>query len=160
MRSARPQGRLAVAPEEAAAPRSDATTVILIRDLAVRTVIGVYESERQAPRTLRMDLDIEIEAPRAAHSDELGDTVDYAAIVEDLRRELAHKKYRLLEALADFVIERLVERFGARRVAVQVMKVGIRPGVGGVGVRIARRAEAPPPARPARPAPPVALHRD
>lgn len=118
-------------------------TTVFIRDLAVTSLIGVHEHERRKPRTLLMDLDIELHASCAGRTDRLGDTIDYAAVVDDIRRCLAQKRYFLLERLAEFVAERILERFGAKRVAVQVAKARILRGVGLVGVRIERRAPAP-----------------
>ena len=115
-------------------------TVLVIQDCAVRTVIGVHGAEREAPSTLRMDLEVELAPSAAAASDALADTVDYAAVVADLRAHLATLDCRLLERLAELVAARLIERFGARRVSVQLLKLGILDQVGAVGVRIQRRA--------------------
>ena len=131
----RPPAR-AAEPEEA-----DAQPVtVLVRGLAAGTVIGVHAHERRRRQIVVMDLDIELAACRAGASDRLADTVDYAAVAEDLRRCLAQKSYLLLERLAQFVAERILARFGARRVVVQVFKHGVLPDVQGVGVRIERRA--------------------
>lgn len=111
---------------------------ILIRDLSVRTVIGVPEDERRQAQPILLDLDIELDANRAAHTDDLGDTVDYAAVVDDLRGCLAGKNYFLLERLAEFVAGRILDEFGARRVRVKAAKVGILEDVGLVGVVITR----------------------
>lgn len=123
-----------------------AVTVVLIRDLHVETLIGVHASERERPQTLVMDLEIELKSQRAADSDQLSDTIDYAAVVEDLRAQLAEQNFVLLERLARFVAERIIHRFGARRVVVDVAKAGILPRVGSVGVRmewVARSRPAP-----------------
>ena len=111
---------------------------VLIRDLSVQTVIGVPEDERRRPQSLLMDLDIELDANPAGKTDELVDTVDYAEVVADIRDCLAGKSYFLLERLAEFVAGRILEKFGAREVSVNVAKVGILQGVGRVGVKIRR----------------------
>jgi dihydroneopterin aldolase len=85
-----------------------------------------------------MDLDIELDANAAAQSDDIADTIDYAAVVADLRQCLAGKSYFLLERLAEYVAARILERFGARRVTVRVAKIAILEGVGRVGVTITR----------------------
>ena len=119
-----------------AAPRSGFT--ILIRDFAVSTVIGVQSPERSTSQAIMMDLDIEIAASRAAETDNLADTIDYAVVVEDLREALAGKRYFLLERLAEYVADRLLSRYRAVRVRVKVAKVGILKDVGLVGVAIER----------------------
>ena len=111
---------------------------VLIRDLSVQTLIGVPEHERRQPQSILMDLDIELDANPAGETDDLGDTIDYAEVVSDIRECLAGKRYFLLERLAEFVAGRILEKFGARAVSVKVAKVGILQGVGLVGVKIRR----------------------
>jgi dihydroneopterin aldolase len=117
---------------------ADAGITIFVRDCSVRTVIGVPELERRQPQTLSMDLDIELEVNGAARSDHIADTVDYAAVIAEIRECLAAKSYFLLERLAEFIAARILDEFGARRVTVQVAKVGILEDVGKVGVKITR----------------------
>ncbi len=85
-----------------------------------------------------MDLDIEVAASRAGESDDLGDTIDYGAVVDDLRECLAGKGYYLLERLAEFVAGRILSKYGAARVRVKVAKIGIVKDVGLVGVDLER----------------------
>lgn len=90
-------------------------------------------------------IDLELDANRAARTDALADTVDYAAVMDDLRQALGAMSCRLLERLADLVAQRLIERFGARRVSVQIAKVGILKDVSRVGVRLERTSPRPAP---------------
>lgn len=125
-------------------PLADAQAVpglpvmIFIRELAVKTVIGVYEQERREAQTLLMDLDIELFASRAGSTDHLDDTVDYAAVVDLIRTHLAVNRYYLLERAAEVLADRILDEFGARRVRLNVSKPGILEGVGRVGVEICR----------------------
>lgn len=130
-----------VLPRPEPAEGAHAGTIVFIRDLSLSTLIGVHEHERRRPRALLMDLDIELHASRAGETDHLADTIDYAAVVDDIRRCLADKSYFLLERLAEFVADRILEEFNAKRVVVQVAKAGVLRDVGLVGVRIERRAE-------------------
>jgi dihydroneopterin aldolase len=111
---------------------------ILIRDLAVITVIGVPPHERASSQPIVMDLDIEVATSRAGETDDLGDTIDYGEVVEDLRKCLAGKRYFLLERLAEYVADRILSRYGAQRVRVKVAKIGILKDVGSVGVTLER----------------------
>lgn len=128
--------RAAVEPLEAA----DSGITIFVRDLAINTLIGVYEHERQGLQVLMLDLDIVLGANRGGQTDSLVDTVDYADVVKDLRTQLAGTGYSLLERLAEFAAERILNKFHASSVTVQIAKVGVLPGVRTVGVRITRSA--------------------
>jgi len=111
---------------------------IFIRDLSVRTLIGVHEHERRQPQSILMDLDVELDVNPAGETDDLVDTVDYAEVVSNIREWLVGKTFFLLERLAEFVAGRILDEFGARRVSVMVAKVGILEDVGRVGVKISR----------------------
>ena len=115
-----------------------APVTVLLRDLAVRTTVGVSAQERRAPRTLMFDLDIDLAHSRAGVTDRVADTVDYAVVAERIRERLAPDSFRLLERIAEVVADLLMDDFGAVRVAVKVCKLGILKDAGAVGVRIER----------------------
>jgi dihydroneopterin aldolase len=115
---------------------------VFIRDLAVETIIGVYEHERLAPTRLLMDLEIDIRAV-AARSDLIGDTVDYAEVVASVRGLLATNHFRLLESLVEFVTARLAAEFPVHRIRMRVAKTGILKDVGQVGVIAERHYDRP-----------------
>jgi dihydroneopterin aldolase len=120
---------------------SKAVYTVFIRDLEIETCVGAFAHERLKSSTLRMDIEMEV-ACRAGTTDLLGDAVDYGAVVTDLRRCMAGKRYYLLEKICEFVASRLLEKFGALRVWVSVAKVGIIEGVGRVGVAVDRLSAA------------------
>jgi dihydroneopterin aldolase len=112
------------------------TMIVFIRNLAVDTIIGVYEHERAKPMSLLLDLEIELSHGRAGETDQLADTIDYGAVIDGIRRFLATTRCRLLERLAELVATFVLDEFGAKRVSLQIAKIGMFPGVGHVGVRL------------------------
>jgi dihydroneopterin aldolase len=111
---------------------------VLLRDLAVRTTIGVSARERRAPRTLLFDVDIDLPHCRAGTTDRVADTVDYAVVAARIRARLGPDSFRLLERIAECVADLLLDEFGAAKVAVKVCKTGVVKDVALVGVRIER----------------------
>ena len=73
--------------------------IIFIDDLRISTLIGIYPREKAMPQTVEMSLQIGTSTANAGSSDDLGDTIDYAAVVDRLRRELAAQHFNLLEKL-------------------------------------------------------------
>jgi len=118
-------------------PRIGPVTVYL-RDLSVRTVIGVAAWERKSPRTLMFDIDIELGACEAGGTDRVGHTVDYAAVAASVRAKLGRETYCLLERAVEDVADILFDEFGADIVVIQASKTGVVPEAGSVGVRIKR----------------------
>ena len=112
--------------------------IIFIDELRVSTLIGIYPREKAMPQTVEMSLQIGTLTTSAGASDDIGDTIDYAMVVERLRAELAAQHFNLLEKLAEYVARLLLEDFGAIWVRVSIAKLGMMPGVRRVGVVIER----------------------
>ena len=112
--------------------------IIFIDDLRVSTLIGIYPREQAIPQTLEISLQIGTSTVGAGASDDIHDTIDYAAVVEKLRNDLATRHFHLLEKLAEHVASLLLTEFGARWVRVSVAKIGVMRNVRRTGVIIER----------------------
>lgn len=114
--------------------------IIFIDDLRIDTLIGIYPREKCLPQSIEINLQIGIPAPAAGASDDIGDTIDYAAVVARLRAELATRHFQLLEKLAEFIANLIRTDFAAPWVRVSVAKIAMLPGVRRAGVLIERGA--------------------
>lgn len=112
--------------------------IIFIEELRAETWIGIYPREKAMPQTVEISLQIGVSTASAGASDDIRDTVDYAVVVERLRKDLAASHFNLLEKLAEHVATDLLENFAAQWVRVSVAKLGMMPGVKRVGVIIER----------------------
>jgi dihydroneopterin aldolase len=117
--------------------------IIFIEELRVTTLIGIYPRERAVPQTLVLSLQIGASTARAGGSDDIHDTIDYAAVVERLRADLEQRRFHLLESLAEHVANVLLGDFGAAWTRVSVAKQGVMRGVRRAGVVIERGRPAP-----------------
>ena len=117
--------------------------IIFIDDLRLSTLIGIYPREKAMPQTVEISLQIGTSTAGAGASDDIGDTIDYAVVVDRLRTELSTQHFNLLEKLAEYVATLLLEDFGAKWVRVSIAKLGMMPGVKRVGVVIERERGAP-----------------
>lgn len=114
--------------------------IIFIDGLRVDTLIGIYPREQAMAQTIELDLQIGASTASAGASDDIRDTINYAEVVERLRRELGARHFNLLEKLAEHVAIVLLEDYSACWVRVSVAKVGVMRGVRRVGVVIERSA--------------------
>jgi 7,8-dihydroneopterin aldolase/epimerase/oxygenase len=73
---------------------------IEIRGLRVRGRHGVSSTERARPQPLVVDLILDIDLSAAAASDQLGDTVDYATLAQQVAEVVESRSYNLIERLA------------------------------------------------------------
>ena len=110
-----------------------------LHDLEVRCRIGVYAWERRTRQTIRVDLELPIDAARAAASDDVRDAVDYAALVDRIRKVAAGRVFNLLETLAETIAGAALKACGSPRVRVRVKKRALT-GLGYAAVEIERFA--------------------
>lgn len=113
---------------------------IIIEGLRIDGVIGVYEFERTHVQPMVFDLALSVAIDVAAASDELPDTIDYAAVVSALREFVVGRHDQLLEKLARECCDFLAHRFRASRVRLRVVKPQAAQALGcaAVGVQLQR----------------------
>ena len=103
---------------------SDSASLRLeLNGIDVDCVIGERADERERLQRLRVDVVLEIPAA-AAYSDELADTVDYAALAERIRHGLVEAECRMIERAAFVVAKLCATEKEVRRVEVRVTKYG------------------------------------
>lgn len=112
--------------------------IIFIRELRIETRIGIYDWEKQAPQTVQLDLEIGLRGSHAAHSDRIEDTIDYAAVVADIRKLFTQQHFSLLEHAAESIAQLLMQDFKAPWLRVTVAKLAPLAGVRQLGVSIER----------------------
>lgn len=101
---------------------------IHIRQLKMNAVIGVYPRERKAPQAVIVDLALYTDLQVAGRSDQLADTVDYAALAERVRKATAKSRFQLLEALAQHIADLCLRDPRIAAVDVTMAKSGALPG--------------------------------
>jgi dihydroneopterin aldolase len=111
---------------------------IVIRDLRVEVLIGIYKRERYVAQTVSVDLDIGIPGTAVFKSDKVADTVDYAQVARKVKELGASQHFRLVETFADRIAKLLIDDFKAPWVKVTASKIGILPNAKFVGVSIQR----------------------
>ena len=114
---------------------------IFIRDFRVDAWVGIYEWEKQRAQTLEMEIEIGIPGNEVGLTDDIYDTVNYGEVIERVRAELAERRFKLLEALAEHVCTLVMDEFQAPWVKVSVAKLGHIRNVRKVGVTLERRRE-------------------
>lgn len=114
------------------------TDRVLIEGLAVETVIGVYDWEREVSQRLLIDLEMAWDNRVPAASDDVADALDYAAVSERVTGFLALARPRLLETAAEGIADLLQQEFGVRWLRLVMRKPGAVPAAVSVGVSITR----------------------
>jgi dihydroneopterin aldolase len=102
--------------------------VIAVRGIRAYGCHGIEPGERDLAQLLRIDVVIEADLQRAACSDDLGDTIDYASVARRLAHVVESTSFGLLERLARELLDTLLRDPRVLRAEVTVAKPGILNG--------------------------------
>lgn len=112
---------------------------VFIEGVEAETIIGVYASEKLAPRPLLLDLQLGVDIKPAAASDRVRDALDYQAVKDVVTKFVAAERVDLLETLAERLARHLFNEFPLDSLHLRIIKPGAVSGVKAVGVEIERQ---------------------
>jgi len=113
---------------------------IFLSGLRVEAMVGIYPDERTSSRPSKSTWRSKCRATGCFRSGDVADTVDYAAVSERIRAELARVRFGLLEQMSQAIAGILLDEFGSPWVRVTVVKLGVLGDGVKVGISIERRA--------------------
>jgi 7,8-dihydroneopterin aldolase/epimerase/oxygenase len=113
---------------------------IFLTGLRIEAMIGIYPRERTSSRPVEIDLEIGVPGERVFESGDVADTVDYKAVSERIRAELARVRFGLLEEMSQAIATIVLSEFGSPWVRVTIAKPGVLGDGVRVGVSIERRS--------------------
>lgn len=115
--------------------------IIFIDTLTLDARIGVHLHEKAAPQPIHIDLELGVDTRPAAHSDQLNDTVDYAAITSACAQLCLSHHFELVETLAQRIADLCLMDERVQQVSVRIAKPQAIALARGVGVQIVRRRQ-------------------
>ncbi|MEI8064559.1 MAG: dihydroneopterin aldolase [Verrucomicrobiota bacterium] len=110
---------------------------IIISDLEVQAHIGTTAAEREHPQRLLVSIVMERDLNEAGRTDMESSTTGYDAVIDLVKKLLAHRPRKLIEAVASEIAELILSRRLAVAVTVEVKKFSM-PGTRHVAVEIRR----------------------
>ncbi len=111
---------------------------IYIKDLRVKTTIGIFEWERKVKQEVSIDMEFPFDCKKAAASDSIDDTIDYKTITKGVIKFVEESSYQLQETLAENIASLLKDEYGIKSVKLRVSKPGAVRGAKDVGINISR----------------------
>ena len=111
---------------------------IIIKDLRVSGIIGVYDYERITPQAIIINVTLFTDTRKAATSDDITDCVNYEKIANMLKAHAQSSQRLTIEALTGDLAPHCLEAAGVQRVNIRVEKTQAIEFTGSVGVEIER----------------------
>lgn len=112
--------------------------IVYIRELEVRTIIGIFDWEREQRQVVSLDLEMGSDVAAAATTDTIENALDYKAVAKRLIDFIEKSDFFLVETLAERVSDIVVNEFNVPWVKLRLGKPGAVTGSKDVGVIIER----------------------
>lgn len=96
---------------------------IHIHNIRAYGYTGVFPEEKRLGQWFRADVTLGLDLSRAAHSDNLGDTLNYGEAIILVKGIITQSQGDLIEALAQRIIDGLLTFASVEEVRVQLTKV-------------------------------------
>ena len=114
---------------------------IFLKELEIETIIGIFDWEREVRQTVSIDLEMPVDAKRAAKTDRIEDSVNYKAVAKAVIALVEESRYQLIETMAEEIAQLILADHGVAWVRVSVSKPGAIRHSRNVGVRLERHAD-------------------
>jgi len=111
---------------------------IKIKDLLLRTIIGVNDWERREKQDVIINIEIFCDLKKSSNSDNISDTLDYKDIKKKIVRAVEDSSFYLVEALAGKIADLCINYPSVKKVCVEVDKPGALRFARSVSVTIER----------------------
>lgn len=114
---------------------------IEIRDLLLRTIVGINPEERENRQDVIVSLSLDVDLQAAGRSDDIADTLNYRTLCKRVIDVVEGSQFFLVERLAAEVARCCLEDATVKRVRVELDKPGALRFTRSVGVVIERSRE-------------------
>lgn len=112
--------------------------IIFIRNLRVKTIIGIFDWERRIRQVVYINIEIAADAAKAARSDRIEDATDYKSITKAVIECVENSECRLIETLVEKVAEMIMSQFNVAWLRLTLNKKGAIRHAEDVGITIER----------------------
>ena len=112
--------------------------VIYIKDLRIKTIIGIFDWERKEKQEVSIDMEFPFDCKKAAATDSIEDAIDYKTIAKGVIKFVEESSFQLQETLAENIASLIKEKYGVKSIKLRISKPGAIRGSKDVGLIIYR----------------------
>jgi dihydroneopterin aldolase len=99
--------------------------VIRMRDVTVFPRLGVADIEKEWVQKVTLDVELFLDLARAAATDDVHETTDYAKVYRRIQEIAQGRKFHLIESLAGEIAAMILAEFAVERAVVRVRKTNL-----------------------------------
>jgi len=112
--------------------------IVFVKDLRFKTIVGIWDWERQMPQTVSIDLEMGWDLSVAAVSENIADALDYKTVSKRVEKFVKEKKFQLVETAADSIASMVMTEFSVPWIKVAIHKPHAVTNSKSVGVIVER----------------------
>ena len=98
--------------------------IIKIKGLRLRTVLGIYEWEKEIKQDVILNLHIEFDGTKVGQSNDIDDTIDYKKLKQELMSFVEKNQFLLLEKMAVDILLFILKNDKILRATIEIDKLG------------------------------------
>lgn len=98
--------------------------ILRIENIRLRTIVGIYEWEKNNKQDVIINVELEFDGTEAAKSDDINDSVNYKTINKEILEHVENTKFELIEKIAGDVLAIILKDKKVQKARVKVDKPG------------------------------------
>ena len=95
---------------------------IILTDIRIYAVIGIWEWEKRNTQTISIDLEMQTDTKKASRSDAIEDALDYKAVSKRVKQFTEESQFNLIETLAEEVATIILDEFDVHWLKLRISK--------------------------------------
>lgn len=99
--------------------------IIKIKNLRLKTILGIHDWEQNSEREVVINAELLIEDESATVTNNIRDTIDYAILIDKIRKFVTGNKFKLVEKMAADINEILMSNQKVKQSNLEVSKIGM-----------------------------------
>ena len=95
---------------------------IILTDLRVDAVIGIWDWEKRNSQSISIDLEMQTDTKKISQSDSIEDALDYKAVSKRAKQFIQDSQFNLIETLAENLAQIILEEFNVQWLRLSISK--------------------------------------
>ncbi|HSG31117.1 MAG TPA: dihydroneopterin aldolase [Thermodesulfobacteriota bacterium] len=112
--------------------------ILRIENLRLRTIVGIYDWEKENKQDLVVNVELEFDGSKAARSDNIDDSVNYKTINKQIIEHIENGNFDLIEKIAGDILDIIFKNDKVEKATVKVDKPGALRFTDSVSVQLSR----------------------
>lgn len=98
--------------------------ILRIENLRLRTVVGIYDWEKQSKQDVVINVELEFDGSAAIKSDDIDDSINYKTINKEIIAHVENSNFDLIEKIAGDVLDIVMKDRKIQKATVKIDKPG------------------------------------